>query len=101
MSHKKMHDFEIDIDSPLVTQLINAQFPKWAALSIKPVSSDGTDNAIYRLGADMCVRLPRVPDAAKDVLKEQLWLPKLGLRLPLAIPELVATGKPSEHTLRL
>jgi aminoglycoside phosphotransferase (APT) family kinase protein len=56
----------------------------------------GTDNAIYRLGDELSVRLPR---RAKNVLqlhKELRWLPQLAPRLPLAIPEPVAKGEPGE-----
>src|SRR5205085_7306860 len=68
------------------------QFPQWANLPISPVKSAGTDNAIYRLGEDKCVRLPRVPSAAKDVEKEQLWLPLFAPTFPLAIPVPVGNG---------
>ena len=39
--------------------------------------SAGTDNALYRLGDDMAVRLPRIHWAVKDVHKEHHWLPRL------------------------
>ena len=94
MSDRKMHDNEVDIDVPLVRQLLSAQFPQWANLSIKRVPSAGTDNAIYRLGTDMCVRLPRIPEAAKHVEKEQRWLPQLAPHLPLAIPVPLGKGSP-------
>lgn len=99
MSNNKMHDNEIDIDVPLVRQLLRAQFPQWADLLIKPVQSAGTDNAIYRLGTDMCIRLPRVPEAAKHIVqiaKEQRWLSQMATTLPLAIPVLQGEGNPSE-----
>jgi aminoglycoside phosphotransferase (APT) family kinase protein len=35
-------------DVALVRRLVAAQFPQWADLSIEPVRSAGTDNAIYR-----------------------------------------------------
>jgi len=54
-----MHNNEIDIDISLVKYLLSKQFPHWADLSISPVQSAGTDNAIYRLGKEMCVRLVR------------------------------------------
>ncbi len=57
----KMHDDEIEVDEPLVRRLLTAQFPHWATLSTRPVSSTGTVNAIFRLGDDMAVRLPRTP----------------------------------------
>ncbi len=58
MSAGRMHLDEADIDAQLVSRLLAAQFPRWADLPVEPVHSAGTDNAIYRLGEDMAVRLP-------------------------------------------
>lgn len=96
MAHDKMHADEVDIDASLVGCLIAAQFPQWANLSIEPVHSAGTDNAIYRLGDDMAVRLPRIHGATGQVDKEQRWLPRLAPHLPLAIPVSLAKGEPGE-----
>lgn len=92
MAKVKMHDNEVDIDQSLVRLLLKEQFPQWADLPISPVKSAGTDNAIYRLGEDKCVRLPRVPSAAKEVEKEQLWLPVFASTLPLVIPVPIGNG---------
>lgn len=92
----KMHDDEVDIDATLVRQLLATQFPQWADLAITPVLSAGTDNAIYRLGDDMCVRLPRISWAIEQVDKEQRWLPRLAPYLPLAIPVPLGKGMPGE-----
>jgi len=59
MSTGKMHADEVHTDVSLVGRLVAAQFPQWADLEIEPVRSSGTDNAIYRLGDNMAVRLPR------------------------------------------
>ncbi len=91
-----MHAEEVDTDASLVRRLLAAQFPQWAALPIERVESAGTDNAIYRLGAGMSVRLPRIAWATGQVAKERRWLPKLALGLPLAIPVPLATGSPAE-----
>jgi len=72
------------------------QFPRWAGLPVARVSSAGTDNALYRLGTDLLVRLPRIDWAVDDVAKEQRWLPVLAPRLPVAIPEPMAMGEPGE-----
>lgn len=96
MSAGKMHADEVDIDIDLVVRLLAAQFPQWAGLAIRPVPSAGTDNALYRLGHDMVVRLPRIDWAIGDVQKEQHWLPKLAPFLPLAIPVPLAKGQPGE-----
>jgi aminoglycoside phosphotransferase (APT) family kinase protein len=63
VSGRGMHADEFGTDVALVRRLAAAQFPQWADLSIEPVQSAGTDNAIYRLGDQMAVRLPRIASA--------------------------------------
>ena len=92
----KMHADEVDTDISLVGRLVAAQFPRWADLPIEPVRSAGTDNAIYRLGTDMAVRLPRVERATSTLEKELRWLSRLAPLLPLAIPVPLASGMPAE-----
>lgn len=89
-----MHADEVDTDTALVRRLLAAQFPQWASLPLAPVRSAGTDNAIYRLGDDLAVRLPRIHWATEHVDKEQQWLPRLAPLLPLAIPVPLAKGMP-------
>lgn len=91
-----MHDDEVRTDVTLVRRLLTAQFPRWADLPVTPVESAGTDNAIYRLGHDMSVRLPRVEWATGQVEKEHRWLPRLAPHLPLTIPVPLAMGVPAE-----
>jgi aminoglycoside phosphotransferase (APT) family kinase protein len=90
-----MHANEVDTDASLVGRLVAAQFPHWAELPIEPVRFRGTDNALYRLGDDMVVRLPRIEQATLALDKERKWLPKLAL-LPLAVPVPLAKGMPAE-----
>lgn len=94
MPAKKMHVDEVDTNVSLVVRLLRAQFPQWADLPVAPVSSAGTDNALYRLGMDKVVRLPRIPGATQQVDKEHRWLPRLAPFLPLAIPAPLARGVP-------
>ena len=96
MTPVKMHDGEVETNSYLVRRLLAAQFPQWADIPIEPVPSAGTDNALYRLGDDMAVRLPRIDWATEQVEKEHQWLPILAPFLPLAIPIPLAKGKPGE-----
>ena len=91
-----MHADEVHTDAALVRRLLAAQFPHWAGLRIEPVRSPGTDNAIYRLGDDMAVRLPRIHWAAGQPEKEHRWLPVLAPLLPLAVPVPLAEGAPGE-----
>jgi aminoglycoside phosphotransferase (APT) family kinase protein len=93
---KKVHADEVDTDAPLVRRLLAAQFPQWAEFSIAPVASSGTEHALYRLGDDMVVRLPRMHWATGPAEKEHRWLPRLAPHLPLAIPVPLAKGTPAE-----
>src|SRR5438034_8671638 len=91
-----MHADELDIASALVGRLLSAQSPRWAHLPLEPVQSAGTDNAIYRLGDDMAVRLPRIDWAVGQVETEHRWLPRLAQHLPLAVPVPLAKGIPGQ-----
>lgn len=93
----KMHSHEIDIDEVLVKRLLAGQFPHLAGLPIRAVQSTGTVNALYRLGEQLCVRLPRVPSWAEGLEKELVWLPKLAPHLPLRIPQPVSEGQPTNE----
>lgn len=96
MTVGKMHVDEIDTNVSLVSRLVAAQFPQWANLPISAVPSSGTDNALYRLGDEMVVRLPRIHWATDQVEKDMRWLPKIAPHLPLALPVPLAKGLPGE-----
>lgn len=92
----RMHADEVHIDTELVRHLVATQFPRWADLPVTPVPSSGTDNAMYRLGEDLAVRLPRIPGAADDVELQGRLLPRLAPHLPVTVPEPVVVGVPAE-----
>jgi len=93
-----MHRDQIDTDVELVRRLLAVQQPQFAALPIEAHASTGTDNALYRLGDDMVVRLPLRPSAVPSLVNEQRWLPVLAPKLPLPVPVPVAAGRPTaEH----
>jgi aminoglycoside phosphotransferase (APT) family kinase protein len=89
-----MHADELDIDEALVQRLIAAQFPHWSSLPLERVASSGTDNAMFRLGNELAVRLPRRQGATEQIEKEHRWLPRLA-PLPLEIPAPIALGEPT------
>jgi len=91
-----MHADEVETDAELVRALLRSQHPQWADLPIERVPSAGTDNAIYRLGHDLAVRLPRIDWAVGNVAKEQRWIPVLAPHLPLPVPLPVAAGAPED-----
>lgn len=89
-----MHDDEVDIDVAVVEALVATQFPGLADLPIRTIPEAGTVNAIYRLGDDLCVRLPRLRDWSATGDRELTWLPVLAPQLTLPIPEPVGRGSP-------
>jgi aminoglycoside phosphotransferase (APT) family kinase protein len=96
VSPRKVYADQADIDTPLVRELVAAQFPQWAALPLEPVDSGGLVNAIYRLGSDLSVRLPLRPSINDVVRREQAKLAALAPFLPVAIPSVEAIGSPTD-----
>ncbi len=86
----------VEIDTALVKNLIAAQFPDWADLSVRPVANGGWDNRTFHLGETMLVRLPSAERYVAQVEKEHRFLPALGPQLPLPIPAPLGLGKPGE-----
>jgi aminoglycoside phosphotransferase (APT) family kinase protein len=93
----KMHADEVELGPSLVRRLLQAQFPQWAALPISPVEPRGTDNALYRLGGGLVVRLPLRERTVVTLEKELAWLPRIAPFLPLPVPAPLATGAPTEE----
>ncbi|MDM7854451.1 aminoglycoside phosphotransferase family protein [Cellulomonas alba] len=91
-----MHADELDLPTDLVARLVAEQLPRWAGLPVRRVASSGTDNAMFRLGDRMVVRLPRIHWAAGTVDHEVRWLPLVAGRLPVETPRVLATGNPSD-----
>jgi hypothetical protein len=90
----KLHGDEVDVDEALVRSLLTDQFPQWAQLPLRRTVSTGTDNAIYRLGDRMGVRVPRIHWAVHQIDIEYQWLGRLAPQLPAAVPEPLAKGAP-------
>jgi aminoglycoside phosphotransferase (APT) family kinase protein len=92
----RMHAEEVEVDEALVRRLLAAQMPDIADAPLTLIEPWGTDNAIWRLGEDLVVRLPRIHWATGQVEREALWLPRLAQHLPVAVPEPVAIGEPGD-----
>ena len=84
---------EVDIDESLVRRLIEAQYPEFAKLDISRIDA-GWDNAIFRLGTEFAVRLPRRAVAAEIIRHEQKWLSTLANRLSIPVPSPLYVGVP-------
>ena len=85
---------EVGADVELVRLLLAEQFPELATRSLAALAN-GWDNAVFRLGENLVVRLPRRLFAAELIGHEQRWLPELAPALPLPIPVPLFVGRPS------
>lgn len=92
----RMREGEVVADAALVQRMVAAQFPEWGGLTVEAVPAHGTDNAMFRLGDDLAVRMPRRTWAVEPVRREFEWLPRLAPQLPVPIPVPVALGRPGE-----
>lgn len=84
---------DLHVDERLVRALLADQHPDLRG-ELR-LASNGWDNAIYRLGDDLAVRIPRRDAAAHLIAHEQRWLPELAGRLPVPVPVPVRSGSPS------
>lgn len=87
---------DIDVDETLVRSLLTEQHADLADLPLRLVAN-GWDNAIYRLGLEYAVRVPRRTIAAQLVEHENTWLPVIAPLVHVAIPVPVRTGMPSDR----
>lgn len=94
------------IDVVTVRKLVSAQFPEWADLPVRPVTSHGTVNAIFRIGDGLTARFPLAggddPSAVeihriREELQREMYASKRLIgRTRFATPAPVAAGEPGE-----
>jgi aminoglycoside phosphotransferase (APT) family kinase protein len=92
----RMHDDEVGIDEALVRRLLDSQFPEFGGQRLRIVEPWGTDNAIWRLGDDLVIRMPRIHWATQQVDREARWLPRLAPHLTVTVPDPIAVGRPAD-----
>src|SRR5690625_5352762 len=81
-------------DAELVRTLIADQFPQWADLPVRPVTTQGWDNQTFHLGELMLVRMPTAAEYALAVEKKPGCLPLLAPLLPRPFPPPLLRGYP-------
>lgn len=89
-----LHNDEIPIDAGLVRALVDRAAPHYGDLPIRRLNSSGSTNALFRLGENLLVRLPRQPGGSAAIAKEAKWLPVIRPSLPVGVPEVVAVFEP-------
>ncbi len=91
----RLHDDELSIDLALVRSLVDGTLPDHSSLPLSRLHSSGSSNALFRLGSDLLVRLPRQPGGSATIKKEARWLPHVASHLPTSVPEVVVIGDPA------
>ena len=94
----QMHANQLTVLPGTVRELVGDQFPEWRGLPIRRIASQGTVNAIFRVGDLLAARFPLQPG---DVEATRHWLRaeaeaarELVGRTRFPTPEPVAFGEP-------
>lgn len=71
----RMHEAEVVVDASLVRELLADQLPHLddAERPLRRIGQLGTDHAIFRMGEDLSVRLPKVGWADGQGEREARW----------------------------
>lgn len=95
-----MHPGQLTVSAATVRALIGEQFPQWRSLPVRELASQGTVNAIFRVGDGLTARFPLQSEDAASVRR---WLAAeadaarelaVSTRFPTPLP--VALGEPGE-----
>ena len=89
-----MHDDELTVTEAQVRALLADQHPQWADLPVRALPHRGTDHAMFRLGEDHAVRLPRIEWARGCVDREWEWQRRIAPMLGWESPLPLAQGEP-------
>lgn len=84
-----------ELTTDFVMELVARELPQYSHLRVRPVEQQGWDNRTFRLGEELAVRIPSADAYAAGIAKEDRVLPLLADRLPVAVPEVIATVGPS------
>lgn len=66
-----MHVNQLTVPLDTVRELVDGQFPEWRSLPIRSIASQGTVNAIFRIGDHLAARFPL---ESRDVESTRRWL---------------------------
>ena len=93
-----MHPDQLDVSVPMVRALVHSQFPRWRERPVRQVATEGTDNAIFRIGDELVARFPLQPGdpdrVRRSLAQEAAAARELAGRTRFPVPEPVALGEP-------
>lgn len=94
-----MHPNQIYLDTEIVTHLINDQFPEYQEIEIKQLNTQGTTNAIFRIGKNLVAKFPlQKIDPAESITivqKEALAIEEFSMYSNFPCSKVIGIGKPS------
>ncbi len=91
-----MSTAETETSPAAAARLLREHCPQWADLPLSHIVSSGMDNAMYRVGADLVLRMPQTPHAAERFATELEWLPVVAGRLAVRVPRVRYAGAPTD-----
>jgi aminoglycoside phosphotransferase (APT) family kinase protein len=93
-----MHPGQLTVTAEMVRALVDSQFPQWRDRPVRQVETEGTVNAIFRVGDELAARFPLEPDdpgtTRRLLAKEAAAARELSGRTRFPVPEPVALGEP-------
>lgn len=84
----------VEVSAAVVRALLRDQQPDLVDSPLVRVAN-GWDNATFRLGDDLVVRLPRRDEAVPLILHEQRYVPGIAIGSPVPVPVPVYAGRPT------
>ncbi|MHC6175919.1 aminoglycoside phosphotransferase family protein [Glutamicibacter sp. X7] len=95
-----MHENQLRIDERLAARMIADQFPEYRREPIQQIRSDGTVNAIFRIGTEFTARFPLLAEnldlAEAHIARESAALRELAVFSTVPTPEPIALGEPTD-----
>jgi aminoglycoside phosphotransferase (APT) family kinase protein len=93
-----MHANQLTVSLEAVRELVDEQFPEWRSLPIRSIASQGTVNAIFRIGDQFAARFPLEPrdieSTRRRLESEAEAARELVGRTRFPTPKPVALGEP-------
>jgi aminoglycoside phosphotransferase (APT) family kinase protein len=93
-----MHENRVEVTAQTAAALVREQFPQWGDAEVRPVRSDGSINAVFRIGDALAARFPlrlADPGETRAVLEQEARASaELAQVSPFPTPVPVALGEP-------
>ncbi|WP_081408463.1 MULTISPECIES: phosphotransferase [Acinetobacter] len=94
-----MHNDQVNIDTDIVANMIHEQFPQYCNLEIKKLDTQGTMNAIYRIGDKLAAKFPlRLIDnklCNEQILAEASAMKEISQCTTVPCAQMIGIGQPS------